>query len=71
MKDKMISTIWLDFINFIFIPFYILTNIIDITKLLFKFNFINIILIIIHMIIIIFSIYTLYNLKKETNYLIY
>lgn len=61
-NEKLPSTIWLDFLTYIFMLFYIFTlslNLID------SFNKINIIRIIIFSIFIIFCFFTFYNLIKR------
>lgn len=67
---KCLSTIWLDFINYIYMPFYILTSSLEFIK-----NFkVNIIL---YSIIIVFTIYTFFTLyflakrDKKAYYLLF
>ena len=61
---KILSTIWLDFISFIFIPFYILVNSNELFKAI---KSKNILLIIYLIICIIYSIILLFNLVKKNK----
>lgn len=70
MKDKIKSTIWLDFYSYIFIPFYIFVLSKETLTIDNKLSFSCIFLII----IIIFSIFTLLNVVKKNKlsyYLLY
>lgn len=62
MKFK--SSIWLDFVNYIFMPFYILTLSLELIKLFSSDNIIGIILLVISLL---YSIFTLYNFIKRNK----
>lgn len=66
--NKIQSTIWLDFLNFIFIPFYIFTNILSLFKGLKIIDLIGLLVITIYDII---TFYTVLKRRKMGYYLMY
>lgn len=64
-KKKVISTIWLDFVNYIFMPFYILTLSLNLIECFHFNNILNIIKSIGYLICIVISFFTFIKLMKR------
>lgn len=71
IKTKSMNTIWLDFISYIFIPFYILTLGLEIFKIINTNNIIIPILLIIWLMFNLFLFYKLFKKEKISYYLMY
>ena len=69
MKFK--SSIWLDFVNYIFMPFYILTLSLELIKLFSSDNIIGIILLAISLLYSIFTFYNFIKRNKIAYYILY
>lgn len=65
------STIWLDFINYIFIPFYILISFLELIKLIPNFTVINIIKMLLDVSGIILSLITMKFLRKRKKKILF
>jgi len=71
IKNKSINTIWLDFISYIFIPFYILTLGLETIKINGNKNILLPVLLIIWLMFNIFLFYKLFKKEKLAYYLLY